>query len=296
MEPQRRAAPGTDGHAQCGRADVTVGPTFLGCGPFLSYVSVMLERLVSTPGTAQSRWRDHMRHEFEDQDLTDSVFWGVHLNNVHFRDADFTGSTMFHVLLRDVAIDGQVNRLVINGVDVTDVVNEGDAWYPLRSMLEPRDSASAVEAWHLLEDRWADALSRADALSDEQRRQSVGGEWSLIQTLRHLVMAMDKWFTLPVLGQAEMHPIILPNGGSNNYPWPGRDVDADPTYDEVRVVRAQRSAAFGEFIASVTGAELARMTTVLENGEATVEQCLHVVFEEEFEHLRYALRDLDRLT
>ena len=236
-----------------------------------------------------------MRQEFEDQDLTDSVFWGVHLKKVHFRDADFTGSTMFHVLLKDVAIDGQVDRLVINGVDVTNVVNGGDAWYPLRSMLEPKDSVAAVESWRLLETRWADAMSRADALTDEQRRQSVGGEWSFIQTLRHLVMAMDKWFTLPVLGQAEMHPIILPNGGSNDYPWPGRDVAADPTYEEVRAVRAQRSAAFSEFIASVTPEDLARTTTVLENGEATVEQCLHVVFEEEFEHLRYALRDLDRL-
>ena len=237
-----------------------------------------------------------MRQEFQDQDLTDSVFWGVYLKNVYFRDADFTGSTMFHVLLKDVAIDGGIDRLVINGVDVTDVVNQGDRWYPLRSMLTPKDSAAAIEAWDLLEARWADALTRADALTDEQRRQSVDGEWSFIETIRHLVMAMDKWFTLPVLGQAEMHPIILPNGGSNDYPWPGRDITADPTYDEVRAVRALRAATFAEFIASVTADELARTTTVLENGEATVEQCLHVVFEEEFEHLRYAMRDLDRLT
>ena len=237
-----------------------------------------------------------MRQEFEDQDLTDSVFWGVSLKNVHVRDADLTGATMFHVLLNDVTIDGEIDRLVVNGVDVTEFVNERDRWYPLRSMLTPADSAAAVASWDLLEAQWAEALARADALTDEQRRESVGGEWSFIQTLRHLVMAMDKWFTLPVLGQAEMHPIILPNGGSNEFSWPGRDVSADPSYDDVRAVRAQRAAAFREFITAMTADDLARATTVLENGTATVEQCLHVVFEEEFEHLRYALRDLDQLT
>jgi hypothetical protein len=237
-----------------------------------------------------------MGQEFEDQDLTDSVFWGVYLKNVHFRDADFTGTTMFHVMLKDVTIDGEIEHLVVNGVDVTDFVNQNDRWYPLRSMLTPGDSAAALAAWDLLDARWNDALARAGGMTDEQRRQSVNGEWSFIQTLRHLLMAMDKWFTLPVLGEAEMHPFILPNSGSDDRQWPGRDAAADPSYDEVCEARAQRSAAFREFIGTVSTDELARATTVLENGEATVEQCLHVVFEEEFEHLRYALRDLDLLS
>ena len=236
-----------------------------------------------------------MAQEFEDQDLTDSVFWGVHLKNAHFRDADFSGSTMFHVLLKDVTVDGVIDRLVVNGVDVTDVVNNGDRWYPLRTMLMPTDGAAAIDAWDLLERGWAEAFTRADALTDEQRRESVDGEWSFIETLRHLVMAMDKWFTLPVLGQSEMHPMGLPNRGSNEFAWPGRDVAADPTYEAVRAVRAQRAASFREFITSATPAVLSRATTVLENGGATVEQCVHVVLEEEFEHLRYAIRDLERL-
>ena len=35
--------------------------------------------------------------------------------------------------------------------------------------------------------------------------------------------------------------------------------------------------------------------TVLENGTATVLDCWHAIFEESFEHLRYARRDLDQL-
>jgi hypothetical protein len=34
---------------------------------------------------------------------------------------------------------------------------------------------------------------------------------------------------------------------------------------------------------------------VLENGASAVHDCIGVVFEEHFQHLRYALRDLDRL-
>ena len=34
---------------------------------------------------------------------------------------------------------------------------------------------------------------------------------------------------------------------------------------------------------------------VLENGASAVHDCIGVVFEEHFQHLRYATRDLDRL-
>lgn len=43
--------------------------------------------------------------------------------------------------------------------------------------------------------------------------ESVNEEWSFVQTLRHLVFAMDKWFTAPILGD-RFHPIGLPNTGS----------------------------------------------------------------------------------
>jgi hypothetical protein len=35
--------------------------------------------------------------------------------------------------------------------------------------------------------------------------------------------------------------------------------------------------------------------TVLENGASAVHDCIGVVFEEHFQHLRYATRDLDRV-
>ena len=60
--------------------------------------------------------------------------------------------------------------------------------------------------------------------------ESVGGEWSFVDTLRHLVFAMDKWFTTPILGDEEFHPIGLPNTGSADFGWPGLDRSAAPTF------------------------------------------------------------------
>ena len=54
------------------------------------------------------------------------------------------------------------------------------------------------------------------------------GEFSFVETLRHLIMAMDKWFTAPILGEG-FHAIGLPNSGSVDFPWPGLDYDVTPS-------------------------------------------------------------------
>ena len=60
-------------------------------------------------------------------------------------------------------------------------------------------------------------------------------------------------------------------------------------------MRADRAGRFREFAASVTTNDLSRTIDVLENGPHELKQCLHTVFEEEFWHNRYALRDLAQL-
>lgn len=40
-----------------------------------------------------------------------------------------------------------------------------------------------------------------------QLHESVGGEWSFVDTLRHLVFAMDKCFTTLILGDEEFQHI-----------------------------------------------------------------------------------------
>ncbi len=236
-----------------------------------------------------------MAEEFEGRDLSGAVFWGVDLSGARFRDVNLTDVTITHSWLVNVDIDALVDHVTINGVDVTDYVNERDRWYPLRAMLRPTDPADFPAAWHALEEAWAPTVEQARGLSEEQRHASVGGEWSVVDTLRHLVMAMDKWFTVPILGETEFDPIGLPNTGSADFGWPGLDPRADPSFDEVLEVRARRAARFREFLDTVTPADLARQVEVLENGTTPVNECLYTVFEEEFHHNRYALRDLAQL-
>jgi hypothetical protein len=232
--------------------------------------------------------------EFEDRDLSGSVFWAVDLRRATFRDVDLSGASISHALLAGVEIDAKIDRLVVNGVDVTDYVNERDRWYPLRAMVRPADPEGARAAWAALEETWTATIARAGRLTDAQRHERVDGEWSFAETLRHLVMAMDKWFTAPILGEG-FHPIGIPNTGSADFPWPGLDRDAAPSYDEVLATRAQRSARFRAWLDELAAPDLTRRVEVLENGTATVHDCIFTVLEEEFEHHRYADRDLTTL-
>jgi len=232
--------------------------------------------------------------EFEFRDLSGAVFWGVNLEGATFRDVDLTGARFSHSRLADVAIDAEIDRLVVNGVDVTAYVNERDEWFALRSQIRPADSASMREGWQVISDAWVAAIERAQGLGEGQCHASVDGEWSFVQTLRHLVFATDKWFTAPILG-GTFHAIGISNSGSVDFGWPGIDTTAAPTFDEAVAAWQDRSRQLRQYIDVVAPAALTATVDVLENGTTAVSDCIGVVFEEHFQHLRYALRDLDRL-
>ena len=231
-----------------------------------------------------------MPEEFEG-DLAGAVFWGADLSGARFRDVNLTDAKISHAWLVNVDIDALVDRVVINGVDVTTYVNERDPWYPLRAMLRPSDPNGMRETWEALEDEWAKTVSRALALPEARLHESVNDEWSFVQTLRHLVFAMDKWFTAPILGKG-FHPIGLPNSGSVDFPWPGLDYDLRPSVSEALTVRADRATGFRDYLTTVAPTDLTRPVDVLENGTNPIQECIYTVLEEEFWHNRYAQRDL----
>ena len=234
-----------------------------------------------------------MPEEFEG-DLTGAVFWGADLKGATFRDVDLTGARVSHAWLVDVDIDATIDRLVVNGVDVTAYVNERDPWYPLRSQLLPTEPEGMRAAWAALETEWARTVTEVEAQPEATRHASVDGEWSFVQTLRHLVFAMDKWFTAPVLGMG-FDPIGLPNSGSVDFPWPGLQYDLTPSFSEVLAVRADRCTRLRDHLATLDAGDLDRPVDVLENGVHSLQDCIRTVLEEEFWHLRYARRDLARL-
>ena len=234
-----------------------------------------------------------MLKEFEG-DLAGAVFWGADLSGARFRDVNLTNAKISHAWLVNVDIDALVDTVVINGVDVTAYVNERDPWYPLRAMLRPTDAEAMGAAWAALEDEWTKTVTQAHSLPEDALHESVNGEWSFVQTVRHLVFAMDKWFTAPVLGDG-FHPIGLPNSGSVDFPWPGLDDDLTPSVSDVLAVHADRARRLGDYLASVATTELARPMEVLENGTNPLQECIYTVFEEVFWHTRYARRDLAQL-
>jgi hypothetical protein len=234
-----------------------------------------------------------MPEEFEG-DLAGAVFWGADLSGALFRDVNLTDTKITHAWLVNVDIDALVDNVVINGVDVTQYVNERDPWYPLRAMLRPSDPEGMRTTWVALEDEWAKTLTRALALPEGRLHESVNDEWSFVQTLRHLVFAMDKWFTAPIVG-GSFHPMGLPNSGSVDFGWPDLDDGGTPSVSEALAVRADRAGRFRDYLATVATTDFTRPIDVLENGTNPLQECLYTVFEEEFWHNRYAQRDLAQL-
>ena len=128
---------------------------------------------------------------------------------------------------------------------------------------------------------------------------SVDGEWSFAQTLRHLVLATDMWLGGTVLElQQPFHPLGMADTGVDD---DGVDMSVlttiSPTYDDVLEARASRVAMVRDFIAAVTPDDLAarrRNPHEPTHAETTL-SCLRTILEEEWEHHRYAVRDLDTI-
>jgi hypothetical protein len=170
-----------------------------------------------------------------------------------------------------------------------------------RDKLKAADPQGLADAWAMIEDLWSGTVARARKLPEPLLHEKVNGEWSFVQTQCHLVLATDCWLRRMVKGIARpYHPWGL--GGSwltSPRRW-GIDPDADPSLDQVLVVRRERMDEVGEVIAGVTAEELERNCIPPESPghprkDHTVLQCLHVILKEEWQHHRYAVRDLEVL-
>jgi hypothetical protein len=249
------------------------------------------------------REQDLRDAEFESVDLTGATFFRTYLNGVTFRNVDMIGAKILDADLIDVEITAEIRNLTINGVDVTDYVEgELDKRYPGREKMRPTDPAGFREAWDLLVELWAGTVERARAL--EARRpgtlhESVDGEWSFVQTLRHLVYATDVWVLRALLGDPRpWHPLSLPFDQMTPHPEVPWDRDARPSLDEVLALRADRQAVVRRVVDELTDEQLAGRTTPVEGpswppaDDYPVLEVLRTILNEEWEHRRYAERDL----
>jgi hypothetical protein len=196
-------------------------------------------------------------------------------------------------------LDG-TSVLLVNGVDVTPFVDsELNRRFPGRADRRAADPDGLRAAWAALEGSWTGTLDRVAAMPVGAADVSVDGEWTFTQTLRHLVMATDVWLrgAIQQIDQP-FHPFGQPNA---EYETDGNDMSIfstlAPTYAEVLEVRAERQAIVRDFLANVTPKELAAARANPWNPEypETTLSCLHVILEEEWEHQRFAVRDLDAI-
>lgn len=170
-----------------------------------------------------------------------------------------------------------------------------------RVKLKATDPEGLAEAWEMIEGIWTGTVARAGKLPEPVLHEQVDGEWSFVQTHRHLVLATDCWLRRMVKGIANpYHPWGL--GGSwltNPRRW-GIDPDADPSIDQVLKLRRQRMDEVSEVIGTAKAEDLTRNcvppdTPGHPRKDHTVLHCLHVILKEEWQHHRYAVRDLEIL-
>ncbi|MCP3423504.1 DinB family protein [Nocardioides pinisoli] len=247
--------------------------------------------------------------DFTEQDLSGSTFRRVDLSGAELHDVDLSrvrvraayldGVRMTGVEVPDLEIYGELGRLVVNGVDVVPLVEaELDRRMPERVLMRPTDADGFREAFDTLDRLWAGTVDRARGLPPTLLHERVDGEWSFVETLRHLGFAHACWVGGVVLTDPEpWHPLDLPWDEApavEGVPW---DRDVRPSLDEVLEVRAGRRATVADVLADLSDDGLARpvssATAFLRDADSlTVADCLRVVLNEEWEHRLYAERDL----
>lgn len=238
---------------------------------------------------------------FERVDLTGASFVGVDLANVSIRSSNLTGLRVRGSDLVDIELNGWLDGSVrINGVDVTPLVEvELNRRHPDRAKMRPTTPDGFREAWDVLERLWRGTVERARRLDPAVLHESVDGEWSFIETLRHLVFATDAWVRRAMLGDpAPWHPLDLPWDEMPDTPGIPRDREVRPSLAEVLELRADRMATVRRVVDELTVDRLAESTEPVDGPgwpppeSFPVHECLLTILNEEWEHRMYAERDL----
>src|SRR5215472_7760646 len=204
---------------------------------------------MSLPGSILARMT-----RFNGQDLSDS----------EFRECDLTRARLIGVVVQDAVIDGLVTNLMVNGVEVSSYVEaELDRRHPVRLLIRSADPADLVQGFRELRAGWTATLSRLLEMPEGCEHERVGGEWSAVETLRHLVFVHDSWFRRCCLGSTKPFTAIgLASAFVPDQEEQGLDPAATPSLDEVLAVRDVQGAELRRWLSTVTPEELSALTPV----------------------------------
>jgi hypothetical protein len=236
-----------------------------------------------------------------DADLRGAEIAGLDMRDAWLREVDLSGAHIRGADLTGTEIDGEIDGLTIHGIEVAPLVEaELDRRHPERAALRAHDADAFRSGWAGLEAMWAPTIERAAAMPPGTVDVAVDREWSFAQTLRHLVFATDVWLGDAILHREQPYDRYGEpfSGWRDRASQVGIELDAHPPYEKVLEIQADRVAMVRDYLASVTDDRLD------EGGHQpffvarpfTVRACLGIIINEEWQHHRYALRDLDAIT
>jgi hypothetical protein len=232
--------------------------------------------------------------DFRGERLDDADFSGARLHSSNLEGARITDGW-----LHNADISGYIGGLLVNGVEVAPLVEaELDRRFPERVKLRAVDPPGLLEAWTMIEGVWARTVARARALPEPLLSERIDDDWSFIETLRHLIFATDAWLFRMVRHVSHpYHPWGLAGSFLADPGSLGLDCDAHPSFDDVLAVRREHMSAVKETMAGLSSEALKQVCIPPETpGHPTeshsVHECLRVILDEEWEHSRYANRDL----
>lgn len=232
--------------------------------------------------------------EFEGATFVRASFKGATL-----RFSDVSGVTMRGVDVDGLDIDSHdlfFGSLIVNGVDVVPLVDaELNRQFPGRELQKSQTPEGLREGWVAVQAAWQETVA---GTPPELVDAHVEDEWSLAQTLRHLVLATDAWLRGAILRvEQPFHEIgqIFTGAADMGFDMSIFRTDT-PTFDEILAVRAERQQLVTDFLATATPELLAEERgnpwVPGDDWHPSVGDCIRVILEEEWAHLRYVRRDL----
>lgn len=231
-------------------------------------------------------------------DFEGATFVRTSFKNARFRSCDVSGVTMRSVEVGGLEIDSHdlfFASLFVNGVDVVPLVDaELNRRFPGRELQKAQTPEGLAEGWIAVQAAWEATVTDTPSDLIDAR---VDDEWSLAETLRHLVLATDAWLGGGIMRvEQPFHEIGQIFTGAAEM---GFDMsifrDDVPTFTEILAVRAERQQMVTDFLASVTPELLTEERDNPWGGDdwhPTVGDCVRIILEEEWAHLRYVRRDL----
>jgi hypothetical protein len=237
-----------------------------------------------------------MPETFENQDLGEAFFHNVNLHKARFEDVNLSGAAICNANLENFSIkDAYIKGLTIFGFDIYQLLSdELDRRDPERVHLRIADRYNPENVRLVMQrlDEFRQVFCQALLATDPAllTTRPAPGEWSVVEIVRHLLYAEDLFLNRRILGNQEpWNPLgLLPDFLTNDPAYAG--VGSEPIEDIAILLDAWEAihARMGDFVQSVTEAELRSPLRDLAYGNGTVGDVLQGMAHHDLDHVRQA--------